>query len=93
MTSETDPQMDPKGQPGGVIDGAIAIAKGMGTVWKQTFRRDNTESYPTEIVAASGAFAHRPPPAQHARERAREVHRLRAVRVRVSGGRHLGGGG
>ena len=50
MTSETDPEMDPKGQPSGVIDGAIAIAKGMGTVWKQTFRRDNTESYPAEIV-------------------------------------------
>ena len=50
VTSETDPEMDPKGQPSGVIDGAIAIAKGMGTVWKQTFRRDNTESYPAEIV-------------------------------------------
>jgi NADH-quinone oxidoreductase subunit I len=41
---------DPQGQPGGIIDGAIAMAKGMGTVWKQTFRRDNTEQYPIEIV-------------------------------------------
>jgi NADH-quinone oxidoreductase chain I len=28
-----------------------AIAKGMATVFKQTFRRDNTERYPKEIVA------------------------------------------
>ena len=27
-----------------------AVAKGMGTVFKQTFRRDNTEQYPKEIV-------------------------------------------
>ena len=27
-----------------------ASPKGMGTVWKQTFRRDNTEQYPKEIV-------------------------------------------
>ena len=27
-----------------------AVAKGMGTVFKQTFRRDNTERYPKEIV-------------------------------------------
>ena len=29
---------------------AWAIAKGMGTVFKQTFRRNNTEQYPKEIV-------------------------------------------
>jgi NADH-quinone oxidoreductase subunit I len=27
-----------------------AVAKGLGTVFKQTFRRDNTERYPEEIV-------------------------------------------
>jgi NADH-quinone oxidoreductase subunit I len=39
-------------RPSGIIDGAVAMAKGMGTVWKQTFRRDNTEQYPQEIVPA-----------------------------------------
>jgi NADH-quinone oxidoreductase subunit I len=34
-----------------------AIAKGLGTVFKQTFRRDNTERYPEEIV--------QPPPRSH----------------------------
>ena len=42
--------MDPQGSRVGIIDGAIAIAKGMGTVFKQTFRRDNTEQYPKEIA-------------------------------------------
>ena len=66
--------------------------KGMGTVWKQTFRRDNTEQYPKEIVPLARALAHRAPPAQQARERPGEVHRVRAVRVRVPGGRDLGRG-
>lgn len=39
----------------GFWDSTMAIAKGMGTVWKQTFRADNTERYPDEIV---------PPPAR-----------------------------
>jgi NADH-quinone oxidoreductase chain I len=34
----------------GFFDAAWAIAKGLGTVWKQTFRADNTERYPAEIV-------------------------------------------
>jgi NADH-quinone oxidoreductase subunit I len=34
-----------------------AVAKGLGTVFKQTFRRDNTERYPEEIVE--------PPPRAH----------------------------
>ena len=32
------------------MDDALAIARGMGTVFKQTFRRDNTERYPQEIA-------------------------------------------
>ncbi len=34
----------------GFWDSTVAMAKGMGTVFKQTFRRDNTEQYPKEIV-------------------------------------------
>jgi NADH-quinone oxidoreductase subunit I len=34
----------------GLYEGAVAIAKGMATVFKQTFRRDNTERYPQEIA-------------------------------------------
>jgi NADH-quinone oxidoreductase subunit I len=37
-------------QQRGLFEGAVAIAKGMGTVFKQTFRRDTTESYPQEIA-------------------------------------------
>jgi len=41
------------------IAGWWAIVKGLGTVFKQTFRADNTEQYPKEIAApprsASGA--------------------------------------
>ena len=45
-------------RPGVDFGGAIgAIAKGMGTVFKQVFRRDVTEQYPTEIV--------QPPPRGH----------------------------
>jgi NADH-quinone oxidoreductase subunit I len=45
-------------RPGVDFGGAIgAIAKGMGTVFKQVFRRDVTEQYPTEIV--------QPPPRSH----------------------------
>ena len=41
---------DEEERPRGLIEDAWAIAKGMGTVWKQTFRPDNTERYPTEIA-------------------------------------------
>ena len=34
---------DPREPSRTFVDSATAIAKGMGTVWKQTFRRDNTE--------------------------------------------------
>jgi NADH-quinone oxidoreductase subunit I len=44
-------------QPAGFFGAAGAIAKGMGTVFKQTFRSDVTEQYPREVVA--------PPPRSH----------------------------
>lgn len=37
-------------EPQGLGASTWAIAKGMATVFKQTFRRDNTEHYPDEIV-------------------------------------------
>ncbi len=40
----------PEPREPGFLDDAWAIAKGMGTVFKQTFRRDNTERYPKEIA-------------------------------------------
>ena len=36
--------------PQGFLDAAWAMAKGAGTVFKQTFRPDNTEQYPKEIA-------------------------------------------
>ena len=45
MTDDRDPR-----ERGGVWDSTVAIAKGMGTVFKQTFRPDNTEQYPKEIA-------------------------------------------
>ena len=45
MTDERDPR-----ERGGMWDSTVAIAEGMGTVFKQTFRPDNTEQYPKEIV-------------------------------------------
>ena len=46
MTDDRDPR-----ERGGVWDSTVAIAKGMGTVFKQTFRPDNTEQYPKEIAS------------------------------------------
>jgi hypothetical protein len=50
MSDETNtPPQQPTEEeehPRGLIEDAWAIAKGMGTVWKQTFRPDNTERYP-----------------------------------------------
>jgi NADH-quinone oxidoreductase subunit I len=43
--------------PAGLLGAAGAIAKGMGVVFKQTFRTDVTEEYPKEIVE--------PPPRSH----------------------------
>ena len=37
-------------EPQGMAAGAWAIAKGMATVFKQTFRKDNTERYPDVIA-------------------------------------------
>jgi NADH-quinone oxidoreductase subunit I len=45
-----EPVHEPKPGEQGGWDGAVAIAKGMATVFKQTFRPDNTERYPTEIA-------------------------------------------
>ena len=45
-----DPVHEPQQGEQGGWDGAVAIAKGMATVFKQTFRPDNTERYPTEIA-------------------------------------------
>ena len=64
----------------------------MATVFKQTFRPDNTEGYPAGDRADPGARPHRPAPAEPARERPGEVHRLRAVRVRLPRRRDLGRG-
>jgi NADH-quinone oxidoreductase subunit I len=44
-------------EPRGFLGGAGAIAKGMGVVWKQTFRENVTEEYPRKIVE--------PPPRSH----------------------------
>jgi NADH-quinone oxidoreductase subunit I len=44
-------------EPRGFLGAAGAIAKGMGIVWKQTFRQDVTEEYPRKIVE--------PPPRSH----------------------------
>ena len=67
MTDETDrakpaveddaastEHQEPRVEFGGAVG---AIAKGMGTVFKQIFRRDVTERYPAEIV--------KPPPRSH----------------------------
>ena len=40
----------PGEEPRGFLGAAGAIAKGMGVVWKQTFRADVTEEYPRRIV-------------------------------------------
>jgi NADH-quinone oxidoreductase subunit I len=47
----TDPPTEPGDErPRGLLEDAWAIAKGMGTVWKQTLRPDTTERYPEEIA-------------------------------------------
>ncbi len=48
------PRVDPRTDVGGAVG---AIARGLGTVFKQVFRRDVTERYPEEIV--------QPPPRSH----------------------------
>jgi NADH-quinone oxidoreductase subunit I len=37
-------------RPRGFFDDVAAVARGMGTVFKQTFRKDNTERWPQEIA-------------------------------------------
>jgi len=49
MSERRDRERDPR-ERGGVWDSTVAIAKGMGTVFKQTFRPDTTEQYPKEIA-------------------------------------------
>jgi NADH-quinone oxidoreductase subunit I len=46
----TEPGGSERARRDGAWEMAIAIAKGLGTVFKQTFRADNTERYPQEIV-------------------------------------------
>jgi NADH-quinone oxidoreductase subunit I len=48
-TQQTDEHAEEQ-RPRGLVEDAWAIAKGMGTVWKQTFRPDNTERYPQEVA-------------------------------------------
>ena len=57
MTEGDDPQAaserpvdEPQQGDQGAWDAAVAIGKGMATVFKQTFRPDNTERYPAEIA-------------------------------------------
>jgi NADH-quinone oxidoreductase chain I len=56
VTEEPREEADPtppaqeKPMPQGMGASAWAIAKGMATVFKQTFRKDNTERYPDVIV-------------------------------------------
>ena len=45
-----EPGRDDRPQEQGPVEAAIAIGRGMATVFKQTFRRDNTERYPKEIA-------------------------------------------
>src|SRR5215211_4675053 len=52
--NEPTPAREPRAKedetPQGLLDAAWAMTKGMGTVFKQTFRRDTTERYPLEIA-------------------------------------------
>jgi NADH-quinone oxidoreductase subunit I len=48
--SERPPQVPRAEAPQTFLESAGAIAKGMGVVWKNTFRPDVTEQYPKEIV-------------------------------------------
>ncbi len=49
MSDEPRTPETPEPQPG-FLDASWALAKGMGTVFKQTFRADNTQEYPKEIA-------------------------------------------
>lgn len=50
--TDAEAQVEPLGPPAdqGAWEAALAIGKGMATVFKQTFRADNTEQYPKEIA-------------------------------------------
>ena len=65
--------------------------KGFGVTFRQMFRKVDTVQYPEEKRADRAALP-RPAPAQPVARRAGEVHRLRAVRLGLPGGRHLRGG-
>ena len=45
-----EPVVGPRPGEQGAWEAALAIGKGMATVFKQTFRPDNTERYPKEIA-------------------------------------------
>jgi NADH-quinone oxidoreductase subunit I len=49
-TTPAEPETRVEEAPQGFLDAAWAMAKGAGTVFKQTFRPDNTEQYPKEIA-------------------------------------------
>jgi len=50
--TDAEAQVEPLGPPAdqGAWEAALAIGKGMATVFKQTFRAVNTEQYPKEIA-------------------------------------------
>jgi hypothetical protein len=63
--------------------------------WRRSSARSSVETSPRSTPRRSSRrprAAHRPAPAEPARQRPGEVHRLRAVRVRVPGRRDLGRG-
>ena len=62
--------------------------KGFGVTFQEMFRKVETVVVPGG-EAADRAAVPRPPPAQPVAGRAGEMHRLRAVRVGLPGGRHL----
>ena len=92
MTADGPREATRQGQPGGIIDGAIGHGQGHGHGLEADVPPGQHRAVPEGDRALAGAVAHRPPPAEHARERPGEVHRVRAVRVRVPRRRHLGEG-
>ncbi len=66
-SAREQPVDEPQQGDQGAWDAAVAIGKGMATVFKQTFRPDNTERYPQEIAPNPPRVAHRSSPAQQAR--------------------------
>ena len=76
---------DDQKKPGFLAD-LFAPVGGFGVTFATMFRKLETEEYPEEKRPTAAAVP-RPPPAQPAPGRAREVRRLRAVRVGLPGRR------